>query len=125
MPAWGGAERSEAEGPVRQGLLIASPDKLGMSGVGDGCTRLQRLATCATPSPKTLMGTDVAVSPHCVVPLLAEDMGGPVGACAHSLVGWSCGGRPRALPRHFCIRRFLLLGRAALVTGAGPFRPTI
>jgi len=50
------------------------------------------------------MGTGVATSPHCVVPLLAEDMGGPVGACAHNLVGWSCGGWPRALPRHFCIR---------------------
>ncbi len=52
-------------------------------------------------------------------------MGGPVGACAHNLVGWSCGGRPRALPRHFCNRQFLLLGRAALVTGAGPFRSTL
>ena len=49
------------------------------------------------------MAAGVATSGHCVVPLLAEDMGGPVGACAHNLVGWSCGGWPRALPRHFCI----------------------
>lgn len=53
--------------------------------------------------PTTQMAAGVATSGHCVVPLLAEDMGGPVGACAHNLVGWSCGGWPRALPRHFCI----------------------
>jgi hypothetical protein len=62
-----------------------------------------------------IMAAGVATSGHCVVPLLAEDMGGPVGACAHNLVGWSCGGWPRALPRHFCICiHFGPFGRACL-----------
>ena len=73
---------------------------------GPGSSPGRRFDFCATgpkSSPKTLMAAGVATSGHCVVPLLAEDMGGPVGACAHNLVGWSCGGWPRALPRHFCI----------------------